>query len=447
MVFTLDGHPLARFDARYLVAKARYEVVQRRRGSAGQEGERHYVCYFSAILQKTSFRPQARAPRATQAGLQLGVVIGSTGDEIFPDEMGRVRVQLHWDRLGKRDHTAGKWMRVAQRGTPGSMLLPRVGWNVATFNEEGAIDAPDVLSRIHDGEHPPSYSLPANKTRVVWKTATSPGGGSHNEIYFEDKRGAEEMFLNASRDMTVYVQNLKTDMVARDQARRVGVNHDLNVTDQYREKVYVNQSVAIGGSESITADDGRSKVVAGNEAQSIGGSRKIDVGEGCSTGVNGSRSLDVGSILVDQTLGIISATSKDSIIDVGGSLLRVAGAGIADEAGKASSQTVSASKIEATPKSRTLRVDMAYAETISGSFVQFSGGTYIDNADTRATWIVGGALSGRAPEIWVEAREEIRVRCGESAVVITPSSIEITSPSLDLSGAHLQAETATISHN
>ena len=99
-------------------------------------------------------------PEAKQAGLQLGNVIGPDGQEVHPDPLARVRVILHWDRLGTHDEKGGTWMRVAQRGAPGSMLFPRMGWNVATFNEEGTVDAPSVIWRIHDGEHVPRVPAP-----------------------------------------------------------------------------------------------------------------------------------------------------------------------------------------------------------------------------------------------------------------------------------------------
>jgi type VI secretion system secreted protein VgrG len=143
MIFELGGHPIARLDGRYFLTSAKVVVEQRRR-NAGR-AQRSFVSHFSAIQEKTPFRPAAETPNAKQAGLQIGVVIGAPGEEIHSDPTGRVRVQLHWDRFGKRDHTAGKWMRVAQRATPGSMLLPRMGWNVATFNEEGGVDAPSML--------------------------------------------------------------------------------------------------------------------------------------------------------------------------------------------------------------------------------------------------------------------------------------------------------------
>ncbi|MEO7331703.1 MAG: type VI secretion system tip protein TssI/VgrG, partial [Minicystis sp.] len=136
----LAEHPVERLDGRYLVTSAHYEVHQR---SRGEKASLNYVCRFRALPQAMPFRAPIESPPARQAGLQTGVVIGASGAEIFPDATGRVRVQHHWDREGQRDDRSGKWMRVSQRFTDGSMLLPRVGWNLCTLHEEGAIDAPN----------------------------------------------------------------------------------------------------------------------------------------------------------------------------------------------------------------------------------------------------------------------------------------------------------------
>jgi len=82
------------------------------------------------------------APAPTQAGLHMGIVIGAEGAEIHTEDTGSVRVQLLWDRLGRRDATSGRWARVAQRCTAQSMLFPRIGWHVLTSNEEGSADVP-----------------------------------------------------------------------------------------------------------------------------------------------------------------------------------------------------------------------------------------------------------------------------------------------------------------
>src|SRR6185436_264741 len=114
-------------------------------------------------------------------------------------------VQHYWDREGKRDDKASTWMRVGQFPLGGSMILPRIGWDMLIGHHEGDIDRPAVVTHLYDGEHPVPYALPANKTRTAFQTATSPGGGSTNEMRFEDKAGSEEIFLNASKDMNVVV--------------------------------------------------------------------------------------------------------------------------------------------------------------------------------------------------------------------------------------------------
>jgi type VI secretion system secreted protein VgrG len=443
MMFELGGHPLARLDGAYFLTGASY-VVNQRGASATDRG---YACRFTAIPLKTPYRPPHTTPRAKQAGLQIGAVVGQAGEEIHPDPTGRVRVQHYWDRLGKRDQTAGKWVRVAQRSTPGSMLLPRVGWNVATFNEEGAIDAPSLLSRIHDAEHPPAYSLPANKTRVVWKTATSPGGGSFNEIRYEDKKGEEEMFINASRDMNVTVQNLKNEFILRDSSRTVGAQHALTIAETFSETVARNQTVGIGGEEKVDVMTGRAKSVGGNESNSIGGARTLKVAKSHSTEVTKTRKVTVGSAVIDTTQGNLSAVNQTSSTTIGGASLRITSSSLAEDVGTTSIQTISGAKMEIAKQSRTLEVQNKYVENISGAITLKTDDKFIDNADTKSEWEVGGELSGRAPEVWIEASKEIVIKVGGSTLTLLPDSIVIKGSQIDLSGASIDADTATIVHN
>jgi type VI secretion system secreted protein VgrG len=444
-MFELEGHPLARLDGSYFLTGTTYVVEQRGRNSG--RTRRAYECRFTAIPLATPYRPPHATPRAQQSGLQIGAVVGHPGEEIHPDPSGRVRIQHYWDRLGKRDHTAGKWVRVAQRSTPGSMLLPRVGWNVVTFNEEGAIDAPSLLSRIHDAEHPPAYSLPENKTRVVWKTATSPGGGSFNEIRYEDKKGAEEMFLNASRDMSVLVQNLKNEFIHNDSARQVGQNHDLTVASTFNETVTRNQTVGIGGSETVEIKTGRAKTVGKNESVSIGGGRTLQVAESHATAVEKTRTLDVGAAMIEVTPGNASATMKTSTIDIGGTALKISDASMAEDVGTEATQTIGGSKVEVVKQNRTLEVQKAYTEDVGASMDLRTAGKFIDNADTTSFWNVGGELAARAPEIWIEAKKEIRITVGGSVLTITTDSISLQGKAIDLSGATIHAETGAIDHN
>jgi len=433
-------------NARFLVTRASYRVSQRRRAVASDQ--KPFVCDFEGIAQSVTFRPPAEAPPARQTGLQTGRVVGASGDEVFPDATGRVRVQLHWDRDGAWNDKAGKWMRVAQRGTEESMLLPRVGWNVLTFNEEGEIDAPSVLSRIHDAEHPPTYALPGNKTRVVFKTATTPGGGSFNEIYFEDKKGSEELFMNASKDMIVYAQQVKAESVKRDSTRAVGVNHALTVGSDMTESVYRNQQVAIGGNEQITVGNGRLKEVKQNESVKVGGMRSIKAGYQHTIAVGKKRNLKVGAALIEITTGSMSTVAGENLATlIGGVDLKVSQKSISEDVGKIATQIVGAAKVEISGLDMPADTGIELSETVGGAMFLKAGGAFIDGATKTSSWVIGSSLDAAAPEIYVEAVDKIEVRCGSSVMTILPDSVEIASPAFDLSGAELKVETLKVEHN
>jgi type VI secretion system secreted protein VgrG len=445
MIVNVVGSPLEG-GSRYFITRAVYKASQQRRGTS--RFERPYACTFEGIAESVLFRPPSEMPPAKQAGLQTGVVVGASGDEIMPDATGRVRVQLRWDREGQWDDKAGKWMRVAQRGTEESMLLPRVGWNVLTFNEEGEIDAPSVLSRIHDAEHPPTYPLPANKTRVVFKTATTPGGGTFNEIYFEDKKGAEEMFMNASKDMIVLAQQVKSESITRDSLRTVGVNHTLTVGSDWNENILKNQSVAIGGNEDIDIGNDRLKTVKQNETEKVSGMRKVKTGYQHTISVTKKRNLKVGSAVVELTTGGIATVSGTSTkIIIGGADVRVAKQSITEDTGKNGRQVVGGAKIEISGLDMPADTGIEFKETVAGGMFLKSGGAFIDGATQTAAWKIGGALTATAPDVYVEAVEKIEIKCGGSVLTILPDSVEITAPSFDLSGAQLTVETQKVEHN
>ncbi|MFT3764720.1 MAG: type VI secretion system tip protein TssI/VgrG [Minicystis sp.] len=448
MVFEMLDHPLTRFDGHYFLTGTQVRVVQRRRGVVAADAA-PYTCHFTAVRRELPYRHPQESPLAKQAGFQTGVVVGATGDEVFPDATGRVRVQLHWDRIGKRNDAAGKWMRVAQRGTASSMLLPRVGWTVVIFNEEGAIDAPNVLSRLFDGEHLPPYPLPANKTRVVFKTATTPGGSSFNEIHFEDRLGAEMMLINASRDMNVFVQNLKNDYVFQDARREIGNNHDLSVTAQSTEGVGQNQTVSIGGNESITVGAERDKTVTGDEQIKISGARTLKTGQGHENMVTLDRTLEVGSALIETTVGGFShLAARDHTMRVDGAQVKISSLSITEDVSTTSAQKIGALKYEDAKNQRVLDVRKTLTETVHGGMLLRTQKRYIDHANTTNSWVVAAKSAATAPDVWIEAKDKIELKCGGSTIVILPDSVEIRATGFDLTQAsHLEALSGVIEHN
>ncbi|MFO0756251.1 MAG: type VI secretion system tip protein TssI/VgrG [Byssovorax sp.] len=445
-VMKLGGHPVSRLDGLYLVTSASYEIHQRTRGEGGK---RNYLCRFRGIPQAVPFRAPLESPPARQAGLQTGVVIGPAGAEIYPDAAGRVRVQHHWDREGRRDDRSGKWMRVSQRFTDGSMLLPRIGWNLCTLHEEGAIDAPNVIQRFHDAERPPEYALPDNKTRVVWKTATSPGGGSFNEIYYESRRGAEQMFWNASRDMTVLIKNEKTEQVQRDFTRAVQCFHTLSVALNASEQVKNDQAVTVAANEKLTIGGRRARSVGANEKETIGGERQKTVGSTNDNTVSGTRSLSVATVLSDTAFAHITATSNlTHDVIVGGMASRLTAASMKEDIGKLAVQTIGGDKSESAAKDRQVGVTKALTETVTGAMVLETKADFRDEAAEKSAFVTGSTITGEAPDINVEAEDKIVLRCGGSTITLLPSSVEIQTGMLDLSGAeYIVSVTKRIDHN
>lgn len=434
---TLMGHPVSKLDGAFFITRISIEG----------DAKVGITTRFDAIQKDVPFRALRSSPEAKQAGLQMGVVIGPPGQEVYPDEHGRVRVQMHWDRLGQRNERSGTWCRIAQRGAPGSMLLPRMGWNVATFNEEGGVDAPSTICRIHDAEHPPEYALPANKTRVVYKTATTPAAASFNEIYFEDRAGAEEMFIHASKDMHVRAKNRKQETIKNDSTRKVGQNYVLHVDQVMGERVIQDQTVQIAGNEELVVQSKYGKSVEGNELRSIGGGRYLKAGETHVTTVEGDRKLAVGAAMIDVSTGTISNTSGHKVELVGGAVLRAAGASITEDVSKLGIQLIGGARVDIAKENQPTDVSELLSENVGAGIVLKSNARYLDNADTTSTWLTAGAMSSDAPEVWIEAEEALIIKCGSSVLKITETEIRIESTNLDMSGAQVDADTGTIEHN
>lgn len=431
------GHPVSSLNGRYLVTEV--DLAAPHDFKAG-------LSSFKAIAVDTPFRPKPVTPPAKQAGIQMGVVIGAPGAEVHPSDMGQVRVQLHWDRTGARDDKSGTWMRVAQRGAPGSMLIPRIGWNVATFNEEGAVDAPSVLCRIHDAEHPPAYALPENKTRVVFKTATTPGGGSFNEIYFEDKAGAEEMFIHASRDMTVFAKHDKVEQIENDSWRTIGNRHERFIDQNADESVSQDQFTTVGGNETLKVGNMRARNVSADEVHTIGGSRTLKVGAGFSQSTKHTRTLKC-PVQMDISLGQISEEAKISTTLVGGALVRVSAQTIDEQCKIVTLDTVGGARVEIAKLARTLDVTKYLFELVGGVLKINTDENFIDGAHETSKWLVGAALSGKAQEIVAQAEEDVRIKCGATTITVTKDEIRFESPKIDLSGAKIDASASTIEHN
>ncbi|WP_122587745.1 type VI secretion system tip protein VgrG [Pseudomonas viridiflava] len=169
-----------------------------------------YANKFYCVRKKIKFRPQLDTLKPEITGPQTAIIVGPPGEEIYTDEMGRVKVQFHWDRYGQFDDKSSCWVRVAQTGASGgfgSMQIPRVGDEVVVVFLDGNPDRPLIMGSLYNSQNTPPWSLPANKTQSGFLTRSMKGdGGTANFFRFEDKAGAEQVIVHAERNMDTEIE-------------------------------------------------------------------------------------------------------------------------------------------------------------------------------------------------------------------------------------------------
>jgi hypothetical protein len=257
--FELKGHYREDVNQSYTVVSVEHEA--RNSGwESGPEAHFEYSNRIQAVPHGTVYRPERTTPKPRIQGVQTAVVVGPTGEEIWVDKYGRVKVQFHWDREGQRDDRSSCWVRVAQSWSGrrrGLAAWPRVGQEVVLEFEEGDPDRPLVIGQMYNADQMPAWDLPANKTVTGVRSRSSPGGATdnYNEIRFDDRKGAEELGITAERDKTELVKHTTSETVGCDRLLTVkrdrleAVQHDDHetVSGERRTQIDGNWTIKVGG--------------------------------------------------------------------------------------------------------------------------------------------------------------------------------------------------------
>ncbi|CAH1662016.1 type VI secretion system Vgr family protein [Chelatococcus asaccharovorans] len=305
----LSRHPVsAERGGTWAVTAVSHEAAA---GDALPEGgSAFYRNSFRAIPIDTRFRPPLRE-RPPMPGPQTATVVGEAGEEIVCDAYGRIKVQFHWDRDGKRDEHSSCWIRVMQPVAGnrwGAIFIPRVGQEVVVQFLEGNPDQPLVTGSVYNGDNHPPWALPAAKTQSGIVTRTTPGGqlSNANILRFDDKKGSEEVWIRAERDSRRETVHDETITVGHDQS--ICIDHDRSLTvNNGSDSVVIakgNGSVSVregnytlDAARSITLSCGESAIElspSGIEiraaAVTIRGTTNIDI-DGELTNVNGTSFL------------------------------------------------------------------------------------------------------------------------------------------------------------
>ena len=230
--FTLKGH--FNGDGDYLLTSVEHDAVQSGYRSAEQDSF-HYENRFFGMPAGLRFRPRRVTAKPLIAGIETATVTGPSGEEIFCDRFGRVKVQFHWDREGKLDDNSSCWLRVAQLWAGkgwGAFFWPRIGHEVVVAFEDGDPDQPLIVGSVYNADNMPPYTLPAKNQLAGIRSATVRGSAheNYNGIVFNDEKGSEHLGLHSERNMALNSEfdkmfhgKNKGERIARASVHTVGI--------------------------------------------------------------------------------------------------------------------------------------------------------------------------------------------------------------------------------
>ena len=323
-LFSLTGYHREDQNREYLVVSAEYTLENPEYESGAGGGSTTFRCAFSAVDSQVPYRSPATTPKPHVRGPQTAVVVGPAGEEIWTDKYSRVKVQFHWDREGKGDENSSCWVRVAQiwAGTKwGGIHIPRIGQEVLVAFLEGDPDQPIITGRVYNADNMPPYDVPANATQSGIKSRSSKGGGpdNFNELRFEDKKGEEEVYLQAEKNNTILVKADESHTVGGSRTKSIGVDETTSVGNNRTEDVGVDETITIGNNrtetvgvdENITIGSNRTESVGAAESITIGASRTENVGADETVSIGGSRTMTVGA---SESLTVTATRTKTVLI-------------------------------------------------------------------------------------------------------------------------------------
>jgi type VI secretion system secreted protein VgrG len=298
-----------------------------------------YSNSFSCIPDSVVFRAARITPKPLVSGVQTAVVTGPAGEEIYTDEFGRVKVQFHWDREGKKDENSSCWIRVSQNWAGknwGIVFNPRIGQEVIVDFLEGDPDRPIIVGRVYNATNMPPYELPANQTLSVIKSRSSKEGSpeNYNEIRLEDKKGEEQVFIHAEKNQDIEVENDETHWVGHDRTKTIDNDESTSIGNDRQEEVGNDESIQIGhdrrevvkNDESITIEGFFAKSVGKDATINIAGNRTQKVDKEDKLSVSKGQAISVGEDLtVSVTGGRAASVEKNDGLSVGKQLTVEAG--------------------------------------------------------------------------------------------------------------------------
>jgi type VI secretion system secreted protein VgrG len=369
--FEVENHPDA--NGQYVLTSVTHLAHDGNLRSDNRDDQSSYENTFTAIPFTVPYRPARTTAKPRIYGTQTAVVCCPAGEEIFTDKYGRIKVQFHWDRDGKYDPKSSCWVRVASpiAGKQwGFFTLPREGQEVVVSFLDGDPDRPLVVGSVFNADTMPAYKLPDNKTRSYFKSRSSIGGDGFNEIRFEDKKGEEQVFIHAQKNMDVRVLNDQMQFFGRDTHRDIGRDNVVKIGSNQEVKIGTHSKTEIGGDSNLKVSGKVAEEVGGSFSLKVSGNAVIDAGGNLHLKAGGNIYLQAGGMVVVEGGGPVGLKSGGDFVTLTGSSIFIKGAMVMINSGGAA---VSGTPVSPVPPSSP-KAPTAADNAQAGGMAEYSGG-------------------------------------------------------------------------
>ncbi|CCU70829.1 type VI secretion system Vgr family protein [Thalassolituus oleivorans] len=279
--FEID-HSITSESGKYLLTQV--HIVARDGNNQDTHFANRFVCVPNGVIVRPKHNNFAKKIHTPQ--IATVAEVKATGSDSSSDVLTQVKVTFPWNTAQN-----SCWVRVVQQFAGkgwGANFVPRVGQEVVISYINGDPDRPLVTGAVYNGTNDgPNYTA----TQSGWKTAIKDS--KFNELRFDDKKGDEEIYMEAGKDHNWVVHNDQTGLVENDQTLTITENRTATISN---------------GNDTLTVSKGdqTTKIDAGNHTLKI---------------AKGTSTIDA--------MGAIKITSKTSIeLKVGANTIKIDQSGI-----------------------------------------------------------------------------------------------------------------------
>lgn len=299
-LFTLEGSPRESLNQEYLVVSHTLIAQQGEYSSGGgTAGEELLTSRITAIRSQDQFRSARITPKPFVQGPQTAIVTGKSGEPVWTDSYGRVKVQFHWDREGGFDEKSSCWVRVSQNWAGknwGGMFIPHTGQEVIVEFLEGDPDRPIITGRVYNADNMPPLKLPDAKNQSIIRDDFG------NELVFDATPGGEHIELHSPSHASSMTIGRSVEWATKSDSRS-----------------YTNgtaTSMTVGSTVDVFA--GNKVALTGGSAESLQVGVKVDVfiGAAIALGVAWKMNFDVtGSFNLNYSYSYTYCANKETKVN------------------------------------------------------------------------------------------------------------------------------------